>query len=46
MIKVAPYWNVNNGFDETQGFKDFIKVAPYWNVNKVKKKTKERKIVD
>ena len=35
MIKVEPYWNVNNGIT-LQGYNETtIKVEPYWNVNDI-----------
>ena len=33
LIKVEPYWNVNNYNETFKAFEGLIKVEPYWNVN-------------
>ena len=33
IIKVEPYWNVNNIYAYGSKIVDGIKVEPYWNVN-------------
>ena len=33
LIKVEPYWNVNNKEAMELKITNFIKVEPYWNVN-------------
>ena len=33
LIKVEPYWNVNQYGQASSTINYFIKVEPYWNVN-------------